>query len=57
MGATHALRRTRWPAHLDHARGKGLTLQVSFCVGGTRGYTVSTEDMLTSTAPVLPRFE
>ena len=54
MGDTQALRRTRWPAYLDDARGKGLTLQVSFCVGGTRGCTVSTQDMLTSTAPVLP---
>ena len=54
MGVTHALRRTRRPTGLDHARGKGLTLQVSLCVGGTRGYTVSTEDMLTCTAPVLP---
>ena len=26
MCATHVLRRTRWPAYLDHARGKGLTL-------------------------------
>ena len=29
MGATHAFRLTRWPAYLDHARGKGPTLQVS----------------------------
>ena len=44
----------RWPTYLDHARGKGLTFQVSLCVGGTCGYTVSTEVMLTSTAPALP---
>ena len=50
MCATHVLRRTRWPACLDHARGKGL---LSLC-GRTRGYTVSTRDMPTSTAPVLP---
>ena len=31
-----------------------VTLKVPLCVGGTRGYTVSAEDMLTSTAPVLP---
>ena len=42
MGATYVLRWTRWPAYLDHARGKGLALQVSLCMGGTRGYTVST---------------
>ena len=54
MGATHASRRTRWPAYLDNARGKELTLSVSLCVGGTRGCTVSTEDMLTSTTPALP---
>ena len=30
------------------------TLSLSLCVRGTRGYTVSTQDMLTSTAPVLP---
>ena len=27
MGATHALRWTRWPAYLAHARGKGLIFQ------------------------------
>ena len=30
------------------------TLSLSLRVGGTRGYTVSTQDVFTSTAPVLP---
>ena len=44
----------RWPAHLDHVRGKGLTFQVSLCMGSTRGYTVSVHDVLSSTTPALP---
>ena len=51
MGATHALKRTRWPAYLEHARGKGLE---SLCMWEKLVVTVSTEDMLTFTAPVLP---
>ena len=30
------------------------TFSLSLCVRGTRGYTVSTQDVLTSTAPLLP---
>ena len=44
MGATHALRWTRWPAYLDHARGKGLTFQTALCDVRPRRYTVSAAD-------------
>ena len=54
MAATHVWRRTRWPVHLDHVRGKGLPFRVSLCMGGARGYTVSVHDVLTSTTSVLP---
>ena len=43
---------TPYDGHKD-SHSKSLSL----CVGGTRGYTVSTQDMLMSTAPVLARFE
>ena len=40
---------------LGQCSSKGThTLSLSLSVGGTRGYTVSTQDVLTSTAPVLP---
>ena len=54
MGATHALRRTRWPVYMDHARGKDSHSLVFLCLAGTRGYTVSIQDVLISTASVLP---